>query len=966
MLRRVVSAARTWIAHAVLALAVAISLTQPATAQNLSSSSIDGTVNDQTGSTLPGVTVTASSPALQVAQLTTVSDVDGHYRFIDLPRGAYQLKFELQGFKTYTRSDLTLTAGFAMRVDASLQIGGMEESITVSAASPIVDVTSTRGGQTVSTELLTTDLPGNKTVADLVSMTAGMTNTAGQDAGTLGQNARPRFNMYGIDSGNTNMTMMIDGFQIIANNPVPDVGATAEVDMKTFGNGAEVKEIGVAMNMVLKSGGNQFHGSVSGSDSRQPSGNLTDALRARNLTVGSSIKYFDDFGGDLGGRIVPDKLWFFASARGRRSQISQPGLALNPGPDGVYLTGDEPAAFPKLHATNLIGKLSYQMTPTYQLMATASRDQNKSEADIQNQSYVFTPFNSTSVFDWEPRNAKVEVRGTPSSKVLFDVQFGRSGYDLNRDIQPACNNAPTTFDNATQLYGGCRFNQYGDSQYIMWIGDANLTAVPTSFLGGRHEFKVGYHLSVRHTGAIRPPSPAGDYQLTFDTIGGVPHQPLQIAVANTPADPHDWDNVYSAYVTDQWRVGSRFTFNLGMRFDRQHSFVPAQSQTPGTFVAAASFPSVEVGTWNYLAPRAAVAWDVTGSGKTVVKSTYGWFNTELDIASTYNRAISYTTTYRWHDLNRNNNYDPGEVNLDLNGTDFLSTTNSSNAILNPDLKLPHVQEVTASLEREVRAGTAVRVLYMARMLGSDSAAVNVLRPYSAFDIALNRRDPGPDGILGNVDDGGFVKVYDFEPAFAGSKFVGNETINRPAGRSDSYQSIEGAFSHRYAQQWALQVSYTATKYHRWIVSIPQSPNDDYFALDTSWRWSSKINGSYTLPHDVVVGAIIDVVNGPLGQRTYVFRAADPLGGPALKQQTTVTLRLEPFGSEQDSLVPSLNLRVGKKFKMARNSLEVSLDALNIGNSSAIRAATYISGPTYGTVTDILPPRQLRIGARFAF
>src|SRR4029077_20957878 len=109
---------------------------------------------------------------------------------------------------------------------------------------------------------------------------------------------------------------------------------------------------------------------------------------------------------------------------------------------------------------------------------------------------------------------------------------------------------------------------------------------------------------------------------------------------------------------------------------------------------------------------------------------------------------------------------------------------------NPDLKMPHVQEVTASLEREVRAGTAVRVLYLARMLGSDSAAVNVLRPYSAFDIALNRKDTGPDGILGTADDGGFVKVYDFEPAYAGSKFVGNETINRPAGRNDSYQSIE--------------------------------------------------------------------------------------------------------------------------------------------------------------------------------
>ena len=963
---RGVSTARRSIAQIGFGLVLAFAPAAPAAAQNLSSSSIDGTVTDQTGGALPGVTVTVASAALQIAQLTTVTDTEGRYRVIDLPRGTYQVRFELQGFKALIRDGLVLNAGFAMRVDVALAVGGVEENVTVSAASPIVDVTSTRGGQTISTDLLTTALPGNKTVADLVSMTAGLTNTAGQDPGTLGQNARPRFNMYGIDSGNTNMTMMIDGFQIIANNPVPDVGATAEVDMKTFGNGADVKEIGVAMNMILKSGGNQFHGSFSASDSRQPSGNLTDALKARNLAVGSSIKYFDDFGGDVGGRIVLDKLWFFGSVRGRRSQISQPGLVLNPGPDGVYLTGDEPAAFPTLNATNLVGKLSVQMTPKYQLIVAASRDQNKSEADIQNQSYVFTPFNSTSVFDWEPRNAKMEVRGTPSSKLLFDVQFGRSGYDLNRDIQASCGLAPSTFDNATQLFGGCRFNQFGDSKYIMWIGDANVTAVPTSFLGGRHEFKIGYHLSVRHTGAIRPQSPAGDYQLTFDTIGGVPHQPLQIAVANAPADPRDWDNVYSAYFTDQWRVGGRLTFNLGMRYDRQHSFVPSQSQAAGIFAAAATFPDVEVGTWNYLAPRAAVAWDVAGNGKTVVKSTYGWFNTELDIASTFNRAAMYTTTYRWHDLNRNNVYDTGEVNLDINGADFLSTTSGSNTILNPDLELPHVQEITASLEREVRPGTAVRALYLLRRLGSDSASVNVLRPYSAFDIALNRRDPGPDGALGTADDGGFVTVYDFGPAFAGSRFVGNETINRPAGRNDYYQSVEGAFSQRLAQKWSLQVSYTATRYHRWIVSVPQSPNDDYAPLDTSWRWSSKVNGNYTFPHDVLVGAILDFVNGPLGQRTYVFRAADPLGGPPLRQQTTVTLRLDPFGAEHESLVPSLNLRIGKRFKRANNSLELSLDALNMANSSAIRAATYVSGPTYGTVTDILPPRQLRMGARFAF
>jgi hypothetical protein len=99
--------------------------------------------------------------------------------------------------------------------------------------------------------------------------------------------------------------------------------------------------------------------------------------------------------------------------------------------------------------------------------------------------------------------------------------------------------------------------------------------------------------------------------------------------------------------------------------------------------------------------------------------------------------------------------------------------------------------------------------------------------------------------------------------------------------------------------------------------------------------------------------------------TYQFRAADPLGGPSLRQLTSVTLRLEPGGSQQENL-PSVNLRFGKKLVMGRKSLQLSADVLNLINSSAIKAATYIAGPTFGTVTDIMPPRQYRFGAGFTF
>ena len=948
-----------------------IALPTATTAQNLSSGSIDGIVTDDTGGALPGVTVTVSSPALQVKQLAEVSDAEGRYRFIDLPRGTYEVRFELTGFQPFVRADLELSAGFNARVNASLKIGTMTETITVSGVSPVVDPTTTRGGQLIDSAILIKELPSNKTVADLILLTPGLINTAGENPGSLGLNGRPRFNSYGLASGNTNTTMMVDGFQIIANNPLPDVGATQEVDVKTFGNGADVKEPGVAMNLVIKTGSNTFHGSASESFMRSPRGNIDDKLRARGIGVGAQQKYYNDSGADLGGRIAPDKLWFYGAYRDRRSKTSQPGLVLTAGPDVRSLTGNEPAAFPKLAASNITGKLSYQVTRKCQASGYISRDQTTNEADIQIApfgaavNFAHTPWDSTNPFDWRPYTRKVEMRGTPSSKVLFDAQFGKSGYKLYYGVQPAAAAVPTTYDRTTLLLTGSNIPHI--SNFNFWILNANVTIVPESFLGGRHEFKLGYYLGRRDNAGQRPVNPAGDYALMFDTVSGVPHQPIEIETNNAPVKPVDWDDTYSVFVMDQWRIGQRLTYNLGLRWDGQHSFVPAQSRQAGMFAPAATFPRVEVGKWNAIAPRAAMAWDLTGSGKSLLKVTYGWYNPEESLASTYDRNGSYTTDYIWHDVNGDGKYQPGEVNLDLNGPDFISTTATTNNLLPAkNLKLQHVQEVTASFERELSPGTAVRALYLTRHFGNQTATINVLRPYSAFNIPLTRQDPGPDGVLGTADDGGKTTIWDYDPAYRGATFVGNQIVNRPQGRNDSTQSFEGAINRRLSKRWSLTSSYTATKNHVWAVAIPQSPNDEYFPLDKTWRWDYRLSGNWNLPQDLVVGIISQTLSAPLGTRTYVFRAADPQGGPSLKQLTSVTLRLEPVGSQRERAYTLLNLRVGKKFRVQKNAWQFSVDVLNLVNSNAVKAATYVSGPGFGNVTDVVPPRQIRAGLQMDF
>lgn len=953
-------------------LAVLLALAPAAAAQNVSSSSIDGVVTDESGAALPGVTVTVMSPALQVQQLTTVTDGQGQYRFPDLPRGTYQVRFEVSGFEPLVRQDLQLSAGFAARVNVSLKVGTLNETVTVSGASPVVDLSSTGGGQNVPTDLISFQLPGLKQMADIVQMSPGLTATDGFKPGAIGLNARIRFNTYGINSSNTNVTVMVDGFKIIANS-VPDLANTEEVDVKTYGNGAEVKEAGALINMVTKSGGNDFHGRYSEAYMRQPGGNITPELEARGLRLGTSLQYFNDASADLGGRIVRDKVWFYGSFRDRRNETTRPGLVLGPGADGTYLTGDEEPAFPKSTLQNPTIKGQYQMTPRYQFVADYAREITNSDSDSQNTPFNAQPtnapdfahlaFEATQVFKWVPTRWKFEMKGTPTDRLFVNQQFGRSTYLLNYSQQPSCGTTPGTYNRNTLMITGCGIQR--ESDFTMWVADGSATYVPERLFGGNHELKAGYQVSRRDITGNAKVTGSGNYHLMYDTVNGVPNQPVQFETTNAPVEPDNWDNVYSAYVADQWRLGQRLTFNLGVRYDYQHSFVPEQTRPEGPFATAATFPYVEVGKWHRLAPRIAAAWDVTGGGKTVVKATYGKFNTEAAIASSYNQYTTYQTVYRWTDPNRNGRYDPGEVNLDTNGPDFISTTSAANNKVNSELQLSDVSEVTASVEHEVAPNLAVRGLYVLKHVGSDYNAINVLRPYSAFNIPITRRDPGPDGVLNTGDEGDLITIYDYDPAFRGSNFVGNQEVNRPDGRVDYYNSYEAAITRRMTRSWSMLAAYTATKYHRWIVGIPQSPNDDYFDLDDQWRWAFKLNGNYNFPYDVSIGGIVEVRNGVLGQRTYVFRATDPSGAP-LRQLASATIRLEPFGSRKEGNQTTFNARVSKMLNLPRGRMNFSFDVLNVLNTNAITAVTYVSGPSFGRVTDILPPRTIRFGATYDF
>jgi hypothetical protein len=504
---------------------------------------------------------------------------------------------------------------------------------------------------------------------------------------------------------------------------------------------------------------------------------------------------------------------------------------------------------------------------------------------------------------------------------------------------------------------------------VNWVNQGKLTYTPQHFLGGGHELMVGYRTWNQTGGTNIPDHPAGNYQLTFDVVGGLAHQPVEMITFNAPITQANRENSYSGYVTDRWEAGRRLTINMGVRYDYDHSFVPPQTKTQGQFGNAGSFAQFEGNTWKSFSPRFAAAYDLTGDAKSVLKATFGVYNAEMadSFASPFNQNGEVATDYRWHDLNHNGNYDPGEVNLDTNGPDFISITGAANNIFNPNLQRPHQNEVGLSFDRELIPNVSFHAGYVYKQMVGTVDTVNVLRPPSLYTLALTRKDPGPDGIVGTADDGGNVIVYDYSKAVAGSAYVGNEQLNRPDNQADHYNTVEFTLNKRLTGKWGALASVSTTKFHRWLVGTISSPNDNYFPIDETWNWVLKFNGTYRFPHEIVVSGLFDLQPGIRGQRTYVFRTADPNGGPALQGQATVTMRMDQYGTEVGPIRPSLNLRLAKVFQLPGSSrLQLSVDALNALNTNTFWAMTFVSGPTFGYGTSFTNPRALQFGITFQF
>jgi Carboxypeptidase regulatory-like domain len=968
--------ARRWLILGAIMLTSSMAGVKAAGAQSVSSGTIEGTVKDESNAVLPGVTVTVTSPQLQVGQLVQVSDAAGAYKFVDLPAGTYRLKAELTGFTSSIREDLRLTVGFNARVDLTLKLGAMEESVTVSGQSPVVDVSTTTASVAFTKEVLDS-IPRGRDLQNVFAMAPGVTQAVADVGGsTMAQ--RQNLSSYGVLSQpklqveGMNITMGADQNTAIYFND----STLEEVQIRTSGNDAEVSVPGISMVAIMKSGGNDFHGTyqVSTESPKFQSDNLNDALRAQGLTATSPLKNFYDLSADLGGRVIRDKFWFYGAYGRQAKNEGLLGFASGPGPDGKYLTADDPLANVETSLSQISAKLSYQLTKNNRLVYAWQRG---TKAQPQNNAGRFTPLESTRDYKNPTAIQKIELQSMVNPRVLVNAVAGYSGYvtDYDAGRSYARADAPPRQDLATTLNTGSA-PLHQNKTRDRFQTDDSISFFPERSFAGKHELKTGVSLYLDKSSDGYSNNLACNCILYTDTIGGVPNTPSQIRIYNTPVVPADHDNTFAVYLKDSWRPTGQITINLGVRFERQHSFLPAQDY-PGardwpTVFPGGSYPQIEVQKLTRAVPRTGIAWDLGAIG--VVKGTFGLYNYMLGdtYADAFNRNATANAVFTWHDLNGDKLYEPGEVNLALNSADFRSITAASNQILNPNLKSPNNWETTASWERELAANMGIRVMYVYKLVSgsivnstNNTVSINTLRPFDAWSIPITRRDPGPDGILGTADDAGRVTLYDYTAAYRGAAFVNAQTVN--ATNADHYNSIEGTLTKRFSSRWTGQVSYFAVKNHRWIASVFNSPNDQFFPLDETWSWAGNVTGSYRMPGDVTLSGFLQTKNGFTGQRTYIFRQADPDGGPAIAQNGNTTLRVEPYGSQRLSAQNILNLKASKDLKLGgARRLNIDVDVFNVLNAATPTNANFVTGPAFGFVSSVIPARIARLGVRFLF
>jgi len=875
-----------------------------------------------------------------------------------------------------------------IRLDAILKVGTLAETVTVSGASPVVDVTATAASTHFTRETLDLTPTSRNGLLSLAAQAPGVKLPARLDVGGGTVGTTIEFKTYGqISDG----TIIMEGMDTTSpedggmGGNYFDYNAIEEARIQSVSNGPEVPSHGVAVTMLTKSGGNDFHGGASYgfTNHRLESDNIDAALEAQGITSGNPLVKRTDQGADVGGRIFRDKLWFYTSGRYRQHARLQLGGFK---PDGSQAEGYSSEIM-------LNDKLSYQMNPTNRFIFWSQWARKHDRALAVNE---FLAWESRGSRVLHPKTWKTEWQGTRGNSLVASLLLGRWGWtaagdiaDIKRtDAAKAANIPhgfeialkpdqsafadfrPATSDIVTLKRAGTPTGGGGLTDFGKYDGKGTLSWYRPDLFLGNHEFKGAFDYSqfwiIRGSGSR---GAAGDYQLIFSNGA-----PFQIAFDNYPVIPLTNLSYSTAYANDTWTIGRRLTIDLGVRYQHDNTWVPEQCRLAGAwpFAPAGCTDKIPFHSYNALNPRLYFSYDVTGNAKTVLKGGWGRFSHQRLIEEVANNPfLGATSTFRWRDLNGNRNYDAGEVNLDQNGPDFISTATEAGrtpgyVVSDPNEKQMASDQLSLTLERQLAQNFGVRVSTLYIRGFNETRYLNTLRPPEAYNIPITNPDPGPDGVLRTADDPGtFMTYYDFPATLAGVK---NERwiIANDFGLIETHKALDLQLLKRIANRWQFLASYSVTKNDIPLVRSPDgtryipfwNPNVDINTSNHTWEWVAKVSGTYVLPAQVSLSANFGHESGAPEARQVLFR-----GG---QQTPTMVLNVEPIGSLRLPHTNVLDIRVDKAFLLQSHRVALRVNLYNALNANAVLTRTLRSGAAYLRPTSILAPRIVEVGLTYAF